>query len=114
MDKIRKLQIFDSSYFRGKNQFEGVGTQNYLVFQPMYRQFKKIGNGDHISLWKSKGLSDESIKPPTTSNNSLAPALNYADAKTSAKLIGSFLKQDKITFMYGNIVNIYIAYEINT
>ena len=28
----------------------------------MYRYFKKIGNADHISLWKSKKLSDESIK----------------------------------------------------
>ena len=29
----------------------------------MYRYFKKIGNTDHISEWKSKGLSDESINP---------------------------------------------------
>ena len=43
----------------------------------MYRHFKKIGNTDHISSGKSKELFDESIKPRATSNNSLAPALNY-------------------------------------
>ena len=42
----------------------------------MYRYFKMVTNTDYISSWKSKGLSDESFKPPTTSNNSLNPALN--------------------------------------
>ena len=50
------------------------GTQNYLVFQPIYRYFGMIGNIDHISVWKSKGLSDENIKPPATSDNSLPPS----------------------------------------
>ena len=40
----------------------------------MYRYFKKISNSDHISSWKSKGLSDKSTKPPATSDNSLAPS----------------------------------------
>ena len=38
----------------------------------MYRYFKKIGNTNRISSWKFKGMSDEIIKPPTTSDNSLA------------------------------------------
>ena len=41
-DKTIKLQAFDSSYFCDKSHFEHNGTQNYLVFQPMYRCFKKI------------------------------------------------------------------------
>ena len=36
-DKIITLQAFDSSYFQGKNHFEDDGTQNYLIFQSMYR-----------------------------------------------------------------------------
>ena len=79
----------------------------------MYRYYKKIGNTDHISAWKSKGLSDESIKSPATSDNSLAPSLNYIGFKTRAKFVGSCLKQDNITFSDRNIVNIYIVYEIN-
>ena len=75
-DKIIKLQVFDSSYVRGKSHFENNGIQNYLVFQPIYRYFKKLRNTERISSWKSKGLSDEIIKPPATSDNSLAPALS--------------------------------------
>ena len=61
----------------------------------MYRYSKKIGNTDHISSWKSKELSDESIKPPATSNNNLAPSLNYIGIKTRVKFDASCLKQDK-------------------
>ena len=31
--ELKKPQIFDSGYFRGKNHFEEDGRQNYLVFQ---------------------------------------------------------------------------------
>ena len=49
-NELKKLQKFDPSNFRGKSHFEGDGPQNYLVFQPMYRYFKRIagvgsGNG---------------------------------------------------------------------
>ena len=48
----------------GKSHFEEDGTQNYLVFQPMHRYFKRIasvGGGNYIYFWISKGLSDERI-----------------------------------------------------
>ena len=73
-NELKKLKTFDSSYFRGKNYFKEDGAQNYLVFWPMYKYLKKISNTDNISEWKSKGLSDEVIKPP---DNSLAPTLGY-------------------------------------
>ena len=60
-NELKKLKTFDSSYFIGKSHFEEDGTQNYLVFQPMYRCFKRIagvGGGDYICYWKSKGLSE--------------------------------------------------------
>ena len=41
---LKKLQKFYSSYFRSKNHFKENGSQNYLVFQPMYKYFKKISN----------------------------------------------------------------------
>ena len=93
--ELNKLKTFDSSYFIGKSHFEEDGTQNYLVFQPMYRYFKMITNTDYISSWKSKGLSAESIKPPTTSDNSLTPALNYYGTKTRVKFTGSCLNIQK-------------------
>ena len=76
--EFKKLETFDSIYFRGKSYFEDDGTQNYLVFQTTYRYFK-TGSiiGSNILPWKSNGLSDESIKPPSTSNKMLSPSVNY-------------------------------------
>ena len=67
---------------------------------------------NYVLSWKSKGLSSESIKPPTTSDNSLTPALNYYGNKIRVKFTGSCLKQSKkISYTQGKIVNIYIVYE---
>ena len=112
MNELKKLQAFDLSYFRTKNYFEDDSTENYLVFQPMYKSFKKVGNTGHISEWKSKGLSDEIIKAPSTPNNILNPLLAYGIAKTAVKSNGSCLNQDESTFIYGKIVNIYIVYDV--
>ena len=49
------------------------GSQAYLIFQPMYKYFKTITNTNYVLSWKSRGLSGESIKPPTISDNSLNP-----------------------------------------
>ena len=61
-DRIIKLQAFVSSYFRGKSHFVDAGTQNYFLFQQMYRHFRSINNNtDYITRWKSTELSDEVI-----------------------------------------------------
>ena len=111
-NELNKLKSFDSSYFIGKSHFEEDGTKNYLVFQPLNKYFKVISNTDYVSSWKSKGLSAESIKPPTTSDNSLTPELNYYGTKTRVKFTGSCLKQSKISYTHGKVVNIYIVYEL--
>ena len=111
-DELNKLKTFDSSYVTGKSHFEEDGTQNYLVFQPIIKYFKTIANTDYISPWESKRLSAESIKPPTTSDNSLTPRLNYYCNKVRAKCTGSFLKQSVISHNHGTTVNIYIVYEL--
>ena len=91
-NELNKLKIFDSSYFTGKSHFED-GVQNYLVFQPRYRYFK-TNSSYHISSWTSKGLSNESIKPPSAPNNFLTPSLNYLGTKLRVELNESCLKQD--------------------
>ena len=62
-NELNKLKTFDSGYFIGKSHFEEDGTQNYLVFQPIFRYFKinMIGVTNYVLSWKSKGLSDETI-----------------------------------------------------
>ena len=99
--------------FIGKSHFEEDGTQDYLVFQPLNKYFKIITNTKYISSWKSKGLSDETIKPPTTSDYKLNPQLSYFGTKTRLESRWSCLKKDKNTFSYGKIVNIYIVYELD-
>ena len=74
---LKLVQIFDSIYFRGKGEFEEDGTQHYLVFQPMCRYFKRDINSGYILEWKSKGLSNESMKSPSVPRHFLNPSLNY-------------------------------------
>ena len=106
-NEFKKLKTFDSSYFIGKTYFEEDGTQNHLVFQPLNKYFKVIANTDYVSSWNSKVLSAETIKPPTTSDNSLTPAVSYYDTKTRVKCTGSCLKQSAISYTHGKVVNIY-------
>ena len=111
--KKKKLQTFDWSYFRGKSYFEEDGTQNYLVFQPIIRYFKIIAKTKYILSWKSKGLSDETITPDATSDNSLTPLIDHQGSKLRLKFSKSCLNHpNKITYGYGHSVNVYTVYEL--
>ena len=73
----RRIDVLEEnvSYFRGKNYFEDDATQNYSVFEPVYRCFKRViystNNTFYAHCWQSKGLSDEKINAPgiSSSNN---------------------------------------------
>ena len=43
-------------------------------------------------------MSNESIKPPSTSNKMLNPSVDYVGTKIRVKFNGDCLKQEKITF----------------
>ena len=67
------------------------GVQNYLVFQPMQRYFKRnvgVGSGNYMYLWKSKGFSDERINSVTTCNYSNTPQLSYYGTKPRVEFSG--------------------------
>ena len=83
-----------------------------MVYKIIYRYFKFISNTNFISEWISKGLSSESIKPPATSINSLAPAINNYGTKTRVKFTRNCLQQSKISYTHRKIVNIYVVYEL--
>ena len=86
--------MFDSSYFRDISNLENDGTQNYLVFQSVSGCFQTIANTNKVTTWKLKELPNESIEPPSTSDNSLNPRINYTDnAKTWVTFVGGCLKQ---------------------
>ena len=106
-NELKKLKTFDSIYFRGKSHFEEDGMQNYSVFQPIQRYFKRIvnvSNGNYIYYWKFKGLSDETIDSIETPDYGMTPHLSYYDTnKIRVTFDGGFLKQGQGTLLH--IVN---------
>ena len=58
-------------------------------------------------------MSDERLNSNTTSNYTVTPELSFYGTKTRVEFNGSYLKQDKVTYSHGIIVNIYIVYEIS-
>ena len=56
-------------------------------------------------------MSDEKINSITASNHIITPSLDYLGPKIRVKFNESCLKQDKITYIHGKIINIYIVYE---
>ena len=107
---MKKTKTFDSSYFIGKRHFEEDQQQNYLVFQLLNKYFKVIAGNDYFSSWKCKGLSVETIIPPSTSDNSLTPVVSYYGTKIKLKCTEICLKQPKTSYTHGTIAN--IVYEL--
>ena len=57
-------------------------------------------------------MSDESIKPPPASDNSLTPVIDYYSYNIRVKLNGSILRQSKVSYTHEKTVNSYIVYEL--
>ena len=89
---LNKLKIFDLSYFVGKSYFDEDGTQKYLVFQPLFSYFKlNTKAAGAILSWKSRGLSNEPIEAPSTSN--IGPIVDlYGGGKFRVNFIGGLFK----------------------
>ena len=93
-NELKNLETFDLSYFRGSNHFEENDIQNYFIFQPIYRFFKtNSANNDTILSWRSKGLSDQSIKAWSTSSKFLNALLNHVGSKIRINFDGGCLKK---------------------
>ena len=70
----------------------------------MYRCFKVFSitqDLEYVSEWKSKRLSNESIK-----------AISTSDTKIRVTFTGGCLKQPKVSYTHRKVVNIYIVYEL--
>ena len=102
---LTKGLINNYSILNGRKYFGGNGSQNYLVYQPFYRYFTSK-NGKIVS-WQS----EESIASPSTTDNNFDPEIIYNYGKGKIKFKGIFLKQDSVSFIHGNMVNLYISYK---
>ena len=73
--------INKDSILNGSKYILYDGSQNYLVFQPIARYF--TSKKDKIASWQSKGMSEESIKLPSTADNSFDPLIifNYGQVR---------------------------------
>ena len=117
-NKTKDISIAkELSYFHGKSYFDEDGNQNYHIFQPISKYLKVayIGDINYILSWKSKGLNDVKIESIKTNNYSLNPRIDLHDmSKIRMKFNGSFLNRFPPTILHGDIVNIYIVYEITS
>ena len=106
----------DLSLYKGKQYFdERSGKKNYLLFLPINKYFRlnSVANRvDYVLSWKSKRFSSKNTRPPTTSDNSLSPELNYYGTKTRVKVTKTFSKKSRHFLTHKHAVNIYIVYEL--
>ena len=86
--------------------------QSYLHFEPKTSSFNKTGND--INNWLSTGIHNESnIDLDAASNSSSTlPRLFNHNNRLNVGFAGNLLKQDKITYFHGAVVNIYIVYKL--
>ena len=48
-----------------------------------------------------------------TTNHNTTPNLNYYGTKARVEFNGSYVRQNKVRFNHGKVVNIYIVYELS-
>ena len=113
-NELKKLQTFDSIQ-RQKSFWRRWYTKLFsiLAIAQYFKRVAGVGSGNYIYFWKSKGLSDENITIPTTSDYILNLQLNYFGTNTRVDFKGSCLKKDTITYDHVKLVKIYIVYEIS-
>ena len=70
---LTKDLIQKDSIPKGVKYFGENGSQNYLVFWPVSTYFNYFGKTGKISSWRSKEMSEESIKNAPTAGNSFHP-----------------------------------------
>ena len=83
-NEFKKSEIFDSIFVVKVILKKMVHT---YFFQPIHRYFKIVSaNDSNILSWKSKGLPNDSIKPPIAPNKILNPSLDYFGSKIRKKI----------------------------
>ena len=71
--RLRKNSI-NVHIVNGVKYFIEDGSQIYLIFQPLVIKYFKASRmtvSIMVMVWKFKDMSNESVKPPATSDNSL-------------------------------------------
>ena len=96
----------EASFFRGNQN-------SCFLFESRFKSFSKSGGS--ISSWKSTGIHNDSNNTDLFSvnnSNNVSPTLLNQDNRLGVTFSGNYMKQDKIGYAHGSVVNIYIVYEI--
>ena len=87
--------------------------QSYFHFEPKAKSFSRSGSS--ISSWISTGIHNDSkntdlFSVNNSSNNS--PTLLNQGNTFGVTFNGNYMKQNKLDYAHGTVVNIYIVYEL--
>ena len=105
-DLEREASFFRGSYYYNQN--------SYFLFESRSKSFSKSGGS--ISFWKSTGIHNDSNNTDLVSvNNSgnVSQTLLNQDNRLGVTFSGNYMKQNKIGYANGTVINIYIVYELN-
>ena len=70
---------FENGYgiLKGANYFDKDGSQNYLLYYPVFTYFQTFISTDKMFAWNSERLLWEAFKTPATFGNSSAPKQTF-------------------------------------
>ena len=100
----------EASFNRG---FYYYNQQSYFLFEPKSKSFTK--NGGDIHAWISTGIHNDSnntdLFSVNNSNNNLPTLLNKNN-RLGVTFNGNYMKQNKLSYAHGKIINLYIVYKL--
>ena len=112
---LQKKSVLDdlereASFNRG---FYYYNQQSYFLFKPKSKSFTK--NVGAIHAWTSTGIHNDSNNPDLFSvnnSNNNSPALLNKNNRLGVTFNGNYMKQNKLGYVHGKTVNLYITYEL--
>ena len=100
----------EASFNRGLYYYN---QQSYFLFKPKSKSFTKNGEATHA--WISTGIhldsNDTDLFSVNSSNNN-SPTLLNKNNRLGVTFNGIYMKQNKLGYARGKIVNLYIVYEL--
>ena len=104
-NEFKKLNTSDSTLVTGQNYFVNVGSQNFLIFEPIDKILTNFfGLPSTTAERESKVLSNEKIDPSFTTNHGLSSTLVWMNnSRIRLEFKRSCLKQGKVAFTTNNV-----------
>ena len=102
----------EASFNRGFYYYTG---QSYFLFEPKSKSFSRSGGSN--SSWKSTGIHNDSNNTDyfsVNNSNNNSPTLLNQNNRLSVTFNENYMKQSKLAYAHGTVVNTYIVYEPKT